>query len=149
MEKPMTEIFSHNLRNALYMKGMTQAELAKAVKTTERFLFDNIEEDFKVNVTLKPKKKENPKKYRDRLKRLNNIYLMGNISESDYKKEAEILQKKIAELSKQEQPKTKSFEKGWKDLYETLTEENKRSFWRSLIKGVEVDENGQPIKILY
>lgn len=35
MEKPMTEIFSHNLRNALYMKGMTQAELAKAVKTTE------------------------------------------------------------------------------------------------------------------
>jgi hypothetical protein len=118
-------------------------------KKTERFLLDNIEEDFKVNVTLKPKKRENPKKYRDRLKRLNNIYLMGNISESEYKKEAEILQKKIAELSKQEQPKTKSFEKGWKDLYETLTEENKRSFWRSLIKGVEVDENGQPIKILY
>ena len=35
MEKPMTEIFSNNLRNALYMKGMTQSELAKAVKTTE------------------------------------------------------------------------------------------------------------------
>lgn len=100
-------------------------------------------------MTLKPKKKETPKKYKDRLKRLNNIYLMGNISESEYKKEAEILQKKIAELSKQDQPKAKSFEKGWKDLYETLTEENKRSFWRSLIKGVEVDENGQPIKILY
>ena len=31
----MTEIFSHNLRNALYMKGMTQSGLAKAVKTTE------------------------------------------------------------------------------------------------------------------
>lgn len=118
-------------------------------KKTERFLLDNIEEDFKVNVTLKPKKKESPKKYKDRLKRLNDIYIMGNISEAEYKKEAEILQKKIAELSKQDQPKTKSFEKGWKELYETLTEENKRSFWRSLIKGVEVDENGTPIKILY
>lgn len=119
-------------------------------KKVEQWLLDNIEEDFKVNVTLRPKaKKEDPKKYRDRLKRLNDIYLMGNISESEYKAKSADLQKKIAELSKQEQPKTKSFEKGWKDLYETLTEENKRSFWRSLIKEVKVDENGQPIKILY
>lgn len=35
MEKPMTEIFSRNLRNALYMAGMTQSELAKKVNTTE------------------------------------------------------------------------------------------------------------------
>lgn len=35
MEKPMTEIFSRNLRNALYMSGMTQTELAKKTGTTE------------------------------------------------------------------------------------------------------------------
>ena len=119
-------------------------------KKVEQWLLDNIEEDFKVNVTLRPKaKREDPKKHRDRLKRLNDIYLMGNISESEYKAKSADLQRKIAELSKQDQPKPKSFEKGWKDLYEMLTEENKRSFWRSLIKEVKVDENGQPIKILY
>ena len=35
MEKPMTEIFSHNLRNCLYMTGMTQSDLARKLKTTE------------------------------------------------------------------------------------------------------------------
>jgi len=35
MSKSMNEIFSHNLRNALYMAGKTQVELAKAVNVTE------------------------------------------------------------------------------------------------------------------
>ena len=35
MKKNMTEVFSTNLRNALYMAGKTQAELAKAVNVTE------------------------------------------------------------------------------------------------------------------
>ena len=35
MAKTMNEIFSENLRNMLYMKGRTQAELAKGVKVTE------------------------------------------------------------------------------------------------------------------
>ena len=74
---------------------------------------------------------------------------MANAAQDGKEEFQALLQRKIAELSKQEQPKAKSFEKGWKDLYETLTEENKRSFWRSLIKEVKVDENGQPIKILY
>ena len=35
MKKTMNEIFSYNLRNALYMAGKTQAELAKGVHVTE------------------------------------------------------------------------------------------------------------------
>lgn len=35
MDKNLNEIFSTNLRNALYMAGKTQAELAKAVNVTE------------------------------------------------------------------------------------------------------------------
>lgn len=35
MARQMNEIFSENLRNALYMKGRTQADLAKAVKVSE------------------------------------------------------------------------------------------------------------------
>lgn len=35
MSKPMTEIFSSNLRNCLYLAGMTQADLSRALKTSE------------------------------------------------------------------------------------------------------------------
>ena len=35
MPRQMNEIFSENLRNTLYMKGRTQADLAKAVKVSE------------------------------------------------------------------------------------------------------------------
>lgn len=35
MKKNLNEVFSTNLRNALYMAGKTQAELAKAVNVTE------------------------------------------------------------------------------------------------------------------
>ena len=35
MNKPMNEIFSANLRNALYMAGRTQSELARAVGVTD------------------------------------------------------------------------------------------------------------------
>ena len=127
-------------------------ELSKHVseKKMEKWLLDNIEEDFRVNVTMKPKaKKENPKKYRDRLKRLNDVYIMGNISEAEYKKEAEILQKKIADLSKEPEKKEIKFTSKWKDLYQDLDQEHKRAFWRGLISGIKIDEDGQPVEILY
>ena len=119
-------------------------------KKMEKWLLDNIEDDFRVNVTMKPKqKRENPKKYRDRLKRLNDIYLLGNISESDYKSQSQELQKKIAELSKEPVEKEVKFSSGWKDLYAELDDIHRRAFWRSIIKGVKIDKDGQPTEILY
>ena len=116
----------------------------------EKWLLDNIEEDFRVNVTMKPKqKRESPKKYKDRLKRLNDIYLMENISESDYKKAAQSLQLKIAELSKEPTQKEVKFTANWKELYNELDAEHRRAFWRNIIKGVKIDENGTPVEILY
>ena len=119
-------------------------------KKVEKWLLDNIEQDFKVNVTEKPKeKRESPAKYRERLKRLNDMYLMGNISESEYKDKSAELQRKIAELSKEPVKKEIRFETNWKSLYEELDDEHKRAFWRGLIKGVVIDENALPVEILY
>jgi hypothetical protein len=119
-------------------------------KKVERWLLDNIESDFEVKVTQRPKqKKENPKKYRDRLKRLNDIYLMGNISESEYKEKSAELQRKIAELSKEPKEPVNVFTKDWKDVYRMLDDEHKRSFWHKLLKEVKVNEDGLPIEILY
>lgn len=116
----------------------------------EMWLLDNIEEDFRVNVTMKPKqKRESPKKYKDRLKRLNDIYMLGNISEDEYKKTAQSLQLKIAELSKEPTKKEVKFTANWKELYNELDAEHRRSFWRTIINGVKIDENGTPVEILY
>ncbi len=119
-------------------------------KKLEQWLLDNVEEDFKVQVTQKPKtKKENPKKYQDRLKRLNDIYLLGNISESEYRTKAQELQMKIAELKKEPEEKPDVFIAGWKDIYKMLDDEHRRSFWRSIISEIIIDESAQPVQILY
>lgn len=119
-------------------------------KKMEIWLLENIEEDFKVNVTMKPKeKRENPQKYKDRLKRLNDMYLLGNISESEYKTKSAELQRKIAELSKEPKEKEAKFTSNWKGLYLKLDDSHRRSFWRGLIKEIVIDEKAQPVKILY
>lgn len=119
-------------------------------KKVEEWLLDNIEENFRVNVTEKPKeKRESPQKYKDRLKRLNEIYIMGNISESDYKAQSQELQIKIAELSKVPEKKVIKFESDWKSLYVELDQIHRRAFWRRLIKGVAIDKDAQPVEILY
>lgn len=116
----------------------------------EKWLLDNIEEDFKVNVTMKPKAKtEDPKKYKERLSRLNDMYLLGNITQDEYKAKSADIQQKIAELSKKPALKTQNFASNWKDLYLELDPEHRRSFWRNLIKEIRVTLEAQPFQIVY
>lgn len=125
---------------------------AKSVseRKLEAWLLDNIEDDFKVNVKMKPKKKkDDPQKYRDRLKRLNDMYLMGNISHAEYKEISASLQKQIADLSKTTPLKTQNFVSNWKDLYLQLDEEHRRSFWHGLLQQIVVNEQGQGVAVLY
>lgn len=116
----------------------------------EKWLLENIEEDFKVNVTMKPKeKKEDPKKYKDRLDRLNEMYLLGNISQAEYKKKSAELQTQIAELQKIAPLKTQNFSADWKEVYSLLDDEHKRSFWRGIVSSISVDIETAGFTILY
>lgn len=74
---------------------------------------------------------------------------MGNISEAEYKDKSAELQRTIAELSKAPERKEVHFTTNWKSLYEELDPEHRRAFWRGLIRGVEIDKSGSPVKILY
>ena len=117
---------------------------------TEKWLLDIIEDDYKVQVKMKPKvKKENPQKYRDRLARLNEIYLMGNITQDEYKKRSTELQQKIAEIQKKPSLKTQNFVSNWKELYAELDPEHRRLFWRKLIRKISVSQQGQGVAVLY
>lgn len=119
-------------------------------KKIERWLLENIEEDFKVNVTMKPKeKKEDPKKYKDRLKRLNDMYLLGNISKEEYTAKSADIQRKIAELSKKPALKTQNFTSDWKEIYMKLDPQHRRSFWHGLIAKILVNEQLQVVGVVY
>lgn len=119
-------------------------------KKLEKWMLDNIEEDYKVQVTMKPKQKtEDPKKYKDRLRRLNEMYLMGNIDQAEYKAKSADLQQKIAELSKIPSLKTQNFVSNWKDLYYELDEEHRRSFWHKLVKEIHIDLENSGFQIMY
>ena len=119
-------------------------------KKIEKWLLDNVEQDFKINVEMRPKiKKDDPRKYKDRLKRLNDIYILGNISEAEYKAQAAELQRKIAELQKNPPLKSQNFTANWKEIYAELDAEHRRAFWRGLIREIVVSVDATPVRIIY
>lgn len=119
-------------------------------KKLEKWLLENVEQDFKVKVTMKPKQRtEDPKKYRDRLKRLNEMYLLGNVTQDEYKQRSAEIQQKIAEIQKNPPLKTKIFVSNWKDLYQELDEIHRRSFWRGLIKEIHTTVDISGFEIIY
>ena len=83
--------------------------------------------------------------------RLNRMYRKGGIDDDEYDKEIDMLNERIKgaesalappkerDLSRYEQ----LLKSDWKELYNTLTKENKRSFWHKYIKAIVLDANGK------
>lgn len=133
-----------------YHSGMCSNRKYISEKKLEEWLLENIEEDYKVNVTMKPKvKKDDPQKYRDRLKRLNDMYLYGNITEAEYKAKTSEIQQKLAELSKNAPLKTQIFASNWKDLYRELDGKHRQMFWQNLVKEIRVSVENTGFDVVY
>lgn len=119
-------------------------------KKVETWLLENVEDDFTVQVKMRPKqKKEDPKKYRERLKRLNTMYLLGNISDAEYRAQSAEIQKKLAEIQKNAPARTQIFASNWKEIYSDFDEEHRRMFWRNLLKEIRVSIENTGFEILY
>lgn len=98
---------------------------------------------------------ENPKKEEDQepriraeMNRLNNIYMKGRISESEYDRQYESLEKEL----KSEQQKhaetvedygyiIKTFSGNWLDIYKALDPEHKNAFWKKVIKEIVLNKD--------
>ena len=131
-----------------HVAGICDCKRVISERKVESWLLENVETDFDVEVRQRPKKKkESPKKYREQLKRLNDIYLLGNISEAEYRKRSADLQRIISELSKESKPVEDVFKGDWKDVYKMLDEEHRRAFWKNLVKEVKLDADGKPVGI--
>lgn len=129
-------------------------------KSVESFLLDNIEEFVNINEANYSAKIKSPKPQKEKvdysaeLQRLTNAYIKGRLSEKDYDTEYERITKLIESNNNQEEKTIdydaikNVFSKGWKEIYNELTRENKRAFWREIIDHIEITEEKE-IKAVY
>ena len=118
----------------------------------EKYLLENIErklEDYIIQSEVQSieikKPTFNKSKIKAELKRLNTMYQKGRIEDDEYDKEYEILQNKL-KLSEQQpseidlKPLKEFLSNDFRTLYESLTREEQRSLWRSIIKEMTVHD---------
>lgn len=124
----------------------------------EKFLLDNLEDLLKgeiANVEIekkkkRPKRKTNVSALKEKLRRLEVIYMTGNKSDEEYITEA----KQINDAIKKAESETRNaaddrdltnikeiLSTDFKSIYNTLSPEDKRRFWRTLIKRIYIDGN--------
>lgn len=124
----------------------------------EKFLLDNLEDLLKgeiANVEIekkkkRPKPKTNVSALKEKLRRLEVIYMTGNKSDEEYIAEA----KQINDAIKKAEAETRNvaddrdltnikdiLSTDFKSIYNTLSPEDKRRFWRTLIKRIYINGN--------
>lgn len=130
----------------------------------EKWLLENLASLLKDEISrvelerTKPKKK--PKtdvaKLREELRRLNVSYRAGNMSDDEYLAESKDLNARIVKASAEaaSDPGEKDLtglkellETDFCSIYQTLDREDKRRFWRSIIKEIHVNENADIISV--
>ena len=96
-------------------------------------------------------------KVNDEIARLNNMYRKARISESEYDKDYDVLTAKLKELENRLEPVKERdltmyeelLKSDWKDIYNALTKENKRSFWRKYLKEIVITPTGEFDRVIF
>ena len=99
----------------------------------------------------KPKPKVDIKGLKEKLRRLNVIYMAGNLPDEEYHVQEAELKLLISKAEEALPPKPRDLEPlrevledDFESLYETFDEEEKQLFWRKLVKEIELD--GRDVK---
>lgn len=130
----------------------------------EQWLLANIEPLFEGEVARvelerskpKPKPKANIKSLREKMRRLEVVYMSGNKSDAEYIAESNELKKQIeaaeaeAEQISQDEPNLEAIkqllETDFRSIYELLDREERRRFWRGIIKEIHIHGN-DPVSV--
>lgn len=127
------------IRIEQYLLANVRKELEQYILTSE------------VKETKKPAKKPvNLQKLKEQLRRLNNAYIAGNMTDEEYDEVTLDIKGKIAKAEAQTDDDKPADLEALKELlktdfegiYSTLEEEDKRRLWRSAIKEIIVDDEG-------
>lgn len=104
-----------------------------------------------------PRKKTDVNKLNEQLRRLNNIYLAGNISDQEYSDQVKMVKGMIADIERQEHQSEKvtdltgllRFVKtDFPETYGNMSREERQRFWHTIIDRIELDDN-QVSKIIF
>lgn len=138
---------------------LKEAACSNKIRTSEQiienYLLDNVERllnDYIVSVEVSEKSspviKDNRKQIENKLLRLNDLYVNGFIDMEKYKADYAALQSQIIEQpvsKKKDLSAMKDFlQSNFKEIYKTLSKEEKRALWRSVIKEIRV--SGKEVK---
>lgn len=124
---------------------------------TEQYLLDNLEEEFqnyktrtlKVDMMKKRAVKvKTPDKLKKELDRLNLLFQKGRIEWEYYNKEYNEIEKELRELSLTRPEEKRDFtylenllKTDFRNMYASLSPENRRAFWRSTIEQIHLNED--------
>lgn len=146
-------------RNCTYSKRPSEKKIEAALLKR----FDSLVTVYISEAKIEDKRVKNShaadlvKEIKAEITRVNNMYRKGRMKDAEYDKEYEELEKRLkgAEsalepIKKRDLSKYESLLKSdWKELYNTLTKENKRAFWHMYIKAIILDENGNVKDIIF
>ena len=147
-----TEYYSYRCRK--YQSHACDYKHLISEKRIEAFLLDNIysmleqklEELEKERMQPKPKRKTNVATLKEKLRRLNVVYMAGGKSDSEYLSEMAELNAAIAKAQDDAPPPPQNEEKYRQLLasdirgrYEEMTREEKQRFWRGFVKEIHLE----------
>ena len=125
----------------------------------EDYLITNLEQlvrgvKFQAEAQKKPKE-DNSKKRKaieDKINRLTDLYVDDLITKEDYAKRKDDLLSQLSALEVPPEPPTSQIlgfnpQEGI-NIYQILSDEEKRQFWRSIIRAIKIDKNGN-IEVIF
>lgn len=125
-------------------------------KKIEKFLLNGLIKKLEQNIldietrqaAVKKQPKTDTAKLKEKLRKLNVIYMAGGKTDEEYLREAAELKALIDKANQEPQivnkdltPLKELLKTDWKALYTTMDEEHRRAFWRGLIKVIYVKGN--------
>ena len=143
--------------------GICTFKKSKNETVIEAWLIDHLEEMIKNEIdkieTNKAKVKVKPKtdvaKLKEELRKVNVMYRNGGITDEEYEHEVAEINALIAKASEDTPPVERDIEPlrkllktDYRALYETLSRENKRKFWRDLFIEIIIDTEGNVVSYI-
>lgn len=160
------DYYSYRCNNHAVNKTCTFNKQVNETKI-EKYLLDNF--DKLVNEYIEIVKIEDAQERNDtcvkkkiatlkgEMTRVNNMYRKNRMTDDEYDKEYAELEERLKELESHLEPfKERDLtlyyefsESGWRDLYDALSKENKRSFWRKYIKQIILNMDGTVKRLIF
>jgi len=150
------DVYSYRC-NAHRIRKICSFNRSISERKIEKQMLDNLEQyignevirvESVADVQPKNNNAEKAQKIKAEMDRLNMMFRKGRIEEEEYDKEYYALDKKLKSLDMEEKLPEKNLdalkgllETDYKGLYEKLSPENKKAFWRSIIREFGIDEN--------